>query len=144
MDREWELRAACLAVDPEVFFRRKDIAEAKWICAGCPVQSACLDAALAREADLPQGARKGIVAGLNGPQRRAEQARRDATAPPPPPSPKPKKVTPAEAHLEPCGTRAAYQRHVRRKEPIDDACRAANTRDGRAYRSGKSKVLADH
>lgn len=28
----------------------------------------------------------------------------------------------------PCGSSAAYQRHRRRKEPIDDACRKANTK----------------
>lgn len=33
-----------------------------------------------------------------------------------PPAPKP---------LQPCGTDAAYQRHVKYGEPIDDACRAA-------------------
>ena len=32
--------------------------------------------------------------------------------------------TPAE--LQPCGTHAAYQRHVRAKEDACDACRAAN------------------
>lgn len=29
--------------------------------------------------------------------------------------------------LAPCGTPAAYTRHVKRGEPIDDACRQANT-----------------
>jgi hypothetical protein len=27
----------------------------------------------------------------------------------------------------PCGTHAAYTRHLRRKEPVDEACRAART-----------------
>lgn len=27
--------------------------------------------------------------------------------------------------LKPCGTPAAYRRHLRRNEPVDDACRAA-------------------
>lgn len=31
--------------------------------------------------------------------------------------------------LKPCGTRAAYQRHKRNREPLDEACAAAN----RAY-----------
>ncbi|WP_413102268.1 hypothetical protein [Streptomyces sp. Inha503] len=29
--------------------------------------------------------------------------------------------------LAPCGTVSAYQRHVRKHEPIDEACRQANT-----------------
>ncbi|MEU7597326.1 hypothetical protein AB0B79_30480 [Streptomyces sp. NPDC039022] len=29
--------------------------------------------------------------------------------------------------IAPCGTQAAYTRHVRCGEPVDDACRAANT-----------------
>lgn len=31
--------------------------------------------------------------------------------------------------LKPCGTPAAYRRHLRNKEPIDEACRVANTLD---------------
>ncbi|MCW2897805.1 MAG: hypothetical protein JWO67_70 [Streptosporangiaceae bacterium] len=30
--------------------------------------------------------------------------------------------------LAPCGTESAYNRHVRKGEPIDDACRRANTK----------------
>lgn len=29
--------------------------------------------------------------------------------------------------IAPCGTQSAYTRHVKRGEPIDDACRRANT-----------------
>lgn len=32
----------------------------------------------------------------------------------------------------PCGTDAAYRRHLRNKEPVDDACRAAHAAAGRA------------
>lgn len=43
----------------------------------------------------------------------------------------------------PCGTRSAYQRHVKKKEPIDDACRKANTdADNRLRRTGTTKVAA--
>lgn len=39
-----------------------------------------------------------------------------------------------------CGTRSAYQRHVKRGEPIDDACRQANTdADNRLRRTGTTK-----
>jgi hypothetical protein len=39
--------------------------------------------------------------------------------------------------VKPCGTTAAYRRHARRGEPIDEACRQANiraTQDVRARR----------
>ena len=38
----------------------------------------------------------------------------------------------------PCGTDAAYHRHVRNGEPKDDACRAAHAAAKRAERNGKS------
>lgn len=41
--------------------------------------------------------------------------------------------------LKPCGTTGAYQRHVANKEPIDDACRAANTK-ARAEQRAKAKA----
>lgn len=42
-----------------------------------------------------------------------------------------------------CGTRSAYQRHVKNKEPIDAACRQANTdAHNRLVRTGTTKVLA--
>ncbi|MEV8432032.1 WhiB family transcriptional regulator [Streptomyces chartreusis] len=42
----------------------------------------------------------------------------------------------------PCGTRSAYQRHVKKGEPIDDACRRANTvADRRLRATGSTKAL---
>lgn len=41
--------------------------------------------------------------------------------------------------LRPCGTYAAYQRHVRHREPIDAACRAANTAHVAAWRSDQAQ-----
>ncbi|MFJ3222798.1 WhiB family transcriptional regulator [Streptomyces sp. NPDC086783] len=43
-------------------------------------------------------------------------------------------VRPTARRPLPCGTRAAYQRHLRRREPVDDACRAANARSAGQYR----------
>ena len=37
--------------------------------------------------------------------------------------------------LEPCGTNAAYRRHLRRHEPMDDACKAAHAEAKRAERA---------
>jgi WhiB family transcriptional regulator, redox-sensing transcriptional regulator len=49
----WRLAAACRPTDPELFFppsesgkAREQIAEAKAICAGCPVRRQCLEFAL--------------------------------------------------------------------------------------------------
>ncbi|MEU9733962.1 WhiB family transcriptional regulator [Streptomyces sp. NPDC048002] len=62
--------------------------------------------------------------------------------PPPPGGPARTGVVPAQP--APCGTRAAYQRHLRRGEPVDDACRAANARDaGRYRRTGSTRERAD-
>lgn len=36
--------------------------------------------------------------------------------------------------LAPCGTESAYQRHHRRGEPVDDACRGAHNDAAVAYR----------
>ena len=50
----WRDRAACRGIDPEIFYpvSDEDAAEAKSICAVCPVREACLEYALAnRERD---------------------------------------------------------------------------------------------
>lgn len=39
--------------------------------------------------------------------------------------------------LAPCGTESAYQRHHRRDEPIDDACREAHNDAAAMYRQSK-------
>ncbi|MER6673683.1 WhiB family transcriptional regulator [Streptomyces sp. NPDC000983] len=72
------------------------------------------------------------------PDVRPVAARRPA---PPPGGDRPATVP---AQPAPCGTRAAYQRHLRRGEPVDDACRAANARDaGRYRRTGSTRERAD-
>ena len=50
----WRDRAACRGLDPEIFYpvSEEDAAEAKSICASCPVREPCLEYALAnRERD---------------------------------------------------------------------------------------------
>lgn len=44
--------------------------------------------------------------------------------------------------LAPCGTYAAYKRHVRRGEPVDDACAATNTEEAQASISGAATAMA--
>ena len=39
----------------------------------------------------------------------------------------------------PCGTKAAYERHLRRKEPVDEECRLANTKAQRKTRAEARK-----
>ncbi len=49
--QEWRDRAACRLSDPALFYAEKGenpaVAEARRICAGCPVKGPCLDFALA-------------------------------------------------------------------------------------------------
>ena len=43
----------------------------------------------------------------------------------------------------PCGTKAAYERHLRKKEPVDDACRRANTVSKRQQRDDSRRPAPD-
>lgn len=67
---DWRARAACATADPDLFFPDSDtpaarIAEAKKICASCPVREACLKDAIRR------GETEAICGGLTGRERRA-------------------------------------------------------------------------
>lgn len=48
LDQSWKDRAACIGIDPELFFpeRGESLREAKRVCYGCEVREACLDYAL--------------------------------------------------------------------------------------------------
>ncbi len=69
--KAWRERAACRDVEPETFFptattgpaRDAEVAEAKAVCARCPVRAECLTEALAR---IPYG----IAGGLTEDERR--------------------------------------------------------------------------
>lgn len=140
-DREWELKALCRTHDPETWFSRKKCAEAKRLCKEeCPVREECLEAILAREALTPDSMRSGIVAGLTGAQRATLAAAQRAE----PKSAKPAAKAPGPGRpLAPCGTRSAYQRHLRNREPVDEKCREANAVSAVAYRAtGSSQVAA--
>lgn len=64
---EWMQRAACLDIDPEIFYPEKGnhlaATQARKVCRGCPVQSDCLTHALER------GERFGIWGGKTAKQR---------------------------------------------------------------------------
>ena len=44
----------------------------------------------------------------------------------------------------PCGTHAAYKRHKRRKEPVDEACREAASEHVRAQRAREAERAAQN
>ena len=79
-ENDWRLHAACQRLDPDLFFspdsfetkqeRDDREAEAKAVCAACPVRERCLDYAVAA------GERYGIWGGLNELERRAHVRRR--------------------------------------------------------------------
>ena len=89
--------------------------EAKAICRGCPVQQAC-----AAHADrYPE---HGIWGGQYQSSKRATLAYRSPIS---------------QSAVEPCGTSAAYQRHIRHGETPCDACRQAVNTDRRNRRAAK-------
>ncbi|WP_371598666.1 WhiB family transcriptional regulator [Streptomyces sp. NBC_00564] len=129
---DWGLSATCRNEDPELWFSDRTRATAIAICNSCLVLQECRVAVLHREAGLPASDRAGIAAGLTGAQRHELDKRRTRRAEVP--SAPPARVAPPREEIAPCGTRAAYQRHVRKGEPPDDACRAANARGASIYR----------
>jgi hypothetical protein len=149
MDREWELRAACKGMDPDIFFSRSTVGLAKQTCRECPVQMECLEAALVREDGVSKAFRTGLVANTTGAQRYAiEKQRKSAAKAEASKAAEERPATKSKPRgsgreLAACGTPAAYNRHVRKKEPIDQACRDANAAANREYRrTGSKKVPA--
>lgn len=133
MNTGWEQEAACRNLDPMLFYPAKDAVEqqerARQVCAGCPVREQCLTSTLADEKRLRPSDRDGIRAGLDGKQRYVLQHGQ--------PKPRRRRRKPRAAKprtLQPCGTPAAYDRHVRRREPIDEKCRVARRLRTRAAR----------
>ena len=137
----WRLAAACQGLahlfDAEA---GPDANTAKGYCLGCPVRTECLDAAMAEEVG-DSTRRAGIRGGLNPKERSglARQVRAKARAGTPASAPRPNT---GGKPLAPCGTTTAYERHLRRKEPIDDACRAAGNAKRRASRAKAKSPVA--
>ena len=86
----WRDQAACLtADDPDLWHpvgvtgrqARAQIAAAKAVCGRCPVQGACLEAAMAIEGGRSRDGRHGIHGGLTGGERYALARGRQETAP---------------------------------------------------------------
>jgi WhiB family redox-sensing transcriptional regulator len=79
--RNWRAAAACLNEDPELFFplgstgpSLDQIDEAKAVCVGCPVRTACLEWALQAGPDAAHG----VWGGLDEDERRSVRRRRAA------------------------------------------------------------------
>lgn len=64
----WQEHAACRGVGAHIFYEARYADEAAAFCGRCPVTAECHDAAVA-------GGEHGVWAGLDRPQRRAEQRR---------------------------------------------------------------------
>lgn len=132
-------------VDTEWFFPRsygtprtpsEHVQEVKAYCHDCPVRNTCLEHAIDTYDD------HGMWGGLTPDERRElRKAMRQGRKPQSTvittkqPVKQPRAI---KQSLEPCGTEAAYRRHKRRDEPIDDACRHAHN----AKRASERKASA--
>lgn len=142
----WMLQGACKA-DPDAMYPSSlsdEIEYAKSFCQACPVIQPCRERALDNREEF------GVWGGLSEAERRALLRRRGIRLGPqrkkaPANDAQDEKPVQARTGRKPaeCGTRSAYQRHVKNKEPIDDACRRANTAaDSRLRRTGTTKAAA--
>lgn len=123
----WRLAGACGGIDPELWFpERSNGAEtkaAKEACAPCPVKADCLQWA-------NQGVEFGVWGGTTYADRRRLRIKKKQGIP---------------RVLKGCGTPAAYDRHVKKKEPIphDCGCREANRiRQAETRKRAKAKKAA--
>ena len=107
-----DLTAASCADDGDMWFSKdhRDITLAVTICNGCPILYACLEQTLRAEGQSPSGQRHGVAGGLTPNQR----ARRRPLG------------RPSGRALQPCGTPAAYRRHIRSGQKACEPCLAAN------------------
>ncbi|MEU9865518.1 WhiB family transcriptional regulator [Streptomyces sp. NPDC047971] len=140
----WRASAACLAADPDAMFPdpsdEKGTKHAKGICGTCPVIQECLAEAMAEEGGKSKESRFGIRGGLTGGQRYYLRGRNKAV---PGLVAKPKRAS--TRPLAPCGTPAAYERHVRNHEPVDESCRLAHNaerREARQKAKARNKAAA--
>lgn len=105
----WRDDAACLGMDPDLFFPPPGwygAEEAKAICQGCPVRAECLDYAVTTVQKY------GIWGGTNEQERQQIRKQRGLIV----------RTEPA------CGTIAGYRRHQNRNQPTCTECKAAMAR----------------
>lgn len=124
MTADWNTQAACRTADPALFdtcCAAKTVPpEAATLCAACPVRQQCYDLAMSTELGTAPTYRFGIFGGTS-PDQRAKAWPKWATA-------HGISGNPQRSGLAPCGTPAAYRRHLRKGEPIDVTCAADNRR----------------
>lgn len=126
----WRDRAACRADDPDLYFDERTPAGAL-SCGVCPVRAQCLAEAMEWEGNAGPGDRHGIYGGLTSKARARLAGTRGV---------KPRRHSGGRP-LAPCGTESAYNRHVRRDEPIDDRCRQAHAAEAcERNRAGGAKA----
>lgn len=121
-DRGWRARAACRDEDPELFFPPSGapandpwVTEAKRVCAGCPVMTECLIYAI-------ENRDQGVWGGTTDEERRRELKRRGRIK---------ARGRGGGRKPAPCGTDAAYRRHIAKGEWVDDLCAQTRERGGR-------------
>lgn len=139
--RNWRLDAACAGADPELFFAltERELAAAKRICQDCQVRTRCREWA----------DQQGIAYGVWGAESEAERRSRLAGVPANHGtlaicgqchraylrrrhgqqfcSHSCHHASMAKLPGQDCGTTAAARRHRKRGEPMDDACRMAES-----------------
>lgn len=123
-------------VDTEWFFPRsygtprtpsEHVQEVKAYCHDCPVRNACLEHAVATYDD------HGMWGGMTPDERRElRRAARQGRKP----------QSPVYRKLADCGTDAAYRRHKRRGEPVDDECLRAHNKRNAKYPNRNRKANA--
>ena len=110
MTDDWRSDAACLGVDPDLFFpeRGGDGRGAKAVCAECPVTAECLDFALINSEKF------GIWGGKSERERGRIRSR----------LPMPERTTWLDRAV--CGTTPGYKKHLHEGTPTCEPCRRAN------------------
>lgn len=139
MNTNWIQNADCRGLDPNLFvperYDHTAIRDAKKICATCPVQTECRNYGLElhRHFDLD-----GIFGGLTKierlrllrkealPRRRQSPLRDNKFPVKTRQRSTQKNIRFRPENMKPCGTTAAYARHLRHKEPPCEACRQAH------------------
>lgn len=136
----WARHAACRGDDPEKYFDERYLPR-NLACHYCPVAAQCLAEALEAEGTRPASMRFGVYGGLTTKQRAALAHRRRVLRAPAPAAVPARTSAHGPDPTEPCGTRAAYRRHQRRKETPCAACKAAEARH-RAGRRARQETAA--
>ncbi|MGS2588054.1 WhiB family transcriptional regulator [Streptomyces hebeiensis] len=119
---DWHNQAACRD-HPNLFFPDSGgYHNARPLCAPCPVRDRCLTQAMTAENGLPTPFRHGMWGGLTPEERHQRDRVRTRQAETPQQENAAPKIRTGGKPLAPCGTRYAYERHVRRGEHIDIDC----------------------